>query len=383
MSQKPPESLSEKPTDDVSKKTVKDTSEKAAENASENKEVWRYFAEVSEILTWIHERAWPLGGGIVFISVLYLYHYIQTEKVPINILSPSVLAGYLPVVMVILVFLIAVISGLILAPTAVLLTPLNENGKTFMNAWINDVQKAERGNAKFRLLVRLFFILCGIAIMYGISFVIHTKLPAPAFTISIIILFLFSPFLLLFCLISTKRINIRWKDISFDFGYNCLMWAWIQLISVFFVFYVITMSFNDNLYIILGVFVVSLAGMALIQLFFAIFFIELKSSPRPVTISALIGVLLIILPAFIPSLSSTLISTILQSVASPGNQCRVMYWVPDSKGIAAILKDPAHPEKSVAMKILTQEDGQYLVRINEVVYFIPRTQVAGLGVCEK
>ena len=362
----------------LSEKLVEDALEKLPEGSSGNKEVWRYFTEVSQILKWVHERTWPLGGSIIFISVLYLYHYIQTEKVPINILSPSVLAGYLPVVMVILVFLIAVVSGLILAPTAILLTPLNESGKTFMDAWINDVQKAERRNSKFQLLVRLFLILCGMATMYVISFVIHAKLPPPAFTISIVFIFLSSPFLVLLCLISTKRINIRWKEISFDFAYSCFMWASIQLISVFFVFYVITKSVNDNLYIILGVFVVSLAGMALIQLLFAIFFIELKSSPRPVTISAIIGVSLIIFPAFIPPLSSALVSAILQSVASPGNQCRVMYWVPDAKGIAPALQDPERPERSVALKILTQDDGQYLVRINEVVYFIPRTQVAGL-----
>ncbi|HIZ49675.1 MAG TPA: hypothetical protein IAA18_01190 [Candidatus Pseudomonas excrementavium] len=77
---------------------------------------------VSDGLLWLNERAWPLGGGIFFISVLYLHNYIQTEQIPLSITSTAVITA-LPTIFAILIFVIAVLSAVILLPTAMLFTP--------------------------------------------------------------------------------------------------------------------------------------------------------------------------------------------------------------------------------------------------------------------
>lgn len=51
------------------------------EKTTRNK-VDQYATKLSSGLFWLNERAWPLTVGILSVAGLYLYQYIQVEKVP-------------------------------------------------------------------------------------------------------------------------------------------------------------------------------------------------------------------------------------------------------------------------------------------------------------
>jgi hypothetical protein len=69
------------------------------------------YAQLSQGLLWLNERAWPLGGSILLIAGIYLFQYIQVEKIPLSITSSAVVAA-LPAMFVMLVFVITMLGGI-------------------------------------------------------------------------------------------------------------------------------------------------------------------------------------------------------------------------------------------------------------------------------
>jgi uncharacterized membrane protein len=70
--------------------------------------------QVSEGLSWLNNRAWPLTGILLFISVMYLYGFIMQKNVPLSITSPAIITA-LPVLLVVSIMIIIFLAGFSLA----------------------------------------------------------------------------------------------------------------------------------------------------------------------------------------------------------------------------------------------------------------------------
>ena len=95
--------------------------------AAQQKKMDRYANVLSNGLLWLNERAWPLTVGILSVAGLYLYQYIQVEKVPLSILSAAAFTA-LPAMFAMLVFVIGMMGASILMPTFILFLRLNATG---------------------------------------------------------------------------------------------------------------------------------------------------------------------------------------------------------------------------------------------------------------
>ncbi|CAM3968832.1 hypothetical protein D3C81_886780 [compost metagenome] len=93
-----------------------------------NSSLREYARQLSDGLLWINDRAWPLGGCLLFLSGLYLHQYIQVEKIPLSITSGAVITA-LPIMFAMMIFVIVVLSTNILLPTMVLFQRLDAKGR--------------------------------------------------------------------------------------------------------------------------------------------------------------------------------------------------------------------------------------------------------------
>ncbi|WP_337261527.1 MULTISPECIES: hypothetical protein [unclassified Serratia (in: enterobacteria)] len=358
------------------------------ESEKEKSSVWVWLAEVSQILEWMHKRAWPLGGGIIFIAVLYLYHYIQVEQVPLNITSPSVLAGYLPVVIVMMVFLIVIFTLLPLVPTLILLTPINSSGDRLFDSWIKSKKGVEGAEDRFKTLGLWYagIIICALFIL-ALYLIEGWVSGSHIFQSVIILLALILSAVgcvlpLLFFYKKELDFKSKLKEVSSDFRVGTLMLGVVQFTSVIVITYLVIKINGGVSLTSLLLMLVSLFGLAFFQILCAHVVVTIKSSHRPVTISGLIGVFIMMVVALIPEASSFLTGRVLQAIASSGKKCVVLSWSPDAKNVIDALKNLSAPSQSNPLKIIAFEDGQYMVRLvnenSKNIYFLPRSQVAGI-----
>lgn len=84
----------------------------------------RLAADIGPALAWIHDRAWPLGGIGLVVTVLCLLHYARQEQVPLDLASPSVIAA-IPVLFALIGFVTAVSALTFLMPAWLLSWPLH------------------------------------------------------------------------------------------------------------------------------------------------------------------------------------------------------------------------------------------------------------------
>lgn len=82
---------------------------------------------ISPTLLWLHQRAWPLGGLLLFVSVWALRNYLVAENVPVGVSSPAFIAA-LPTVLISAGFLCLVLLVLLLTPGWVFFVPI-ANGR--------------------------------------------------------------------------------------------------------------------------------------------------------------------------------------------------------------------------------------------------------------
>lgn len=359
------------------------------ETPQKNSSAWIRLAEASQILRWIQERAWPLGGGIILISVLYLHHYIQVEKVPLNITSPSVLTGYLPVVMAILTFILITPSILVLMPASILLAPINPAGDRLIELWISSEKNSREGiRQRLRFLILWLFGLLVFSVPFAIVILTHNWESFHP-VLHKLLFYLLTITSLIFCmtcmLIMQKK--LKWKDISSEFWITGLIGSAAQLVSFLFIFFIAFKFSNNSYLVLLFILIILIATLAIIQIACAYNLARIKKFSQPIATFGLIGLFLIVIPVFIPPISGKLAGYVLQAIASGGKSCTVLSWPPDTKHIEKPLQDISTPSQSKPLRILAMEDGQYLVRLldkeNTDVYFLPRSYVTGIKTCKQ
>jgi len=340
------------------------------------------YAQLSQGLLWLNERAWPLGGSVLLIAGIYLFQYIQVEKIPLSITSSAVVAA-LPAMFAMLVFVIAMLGALIVMPAFILFHRLNDAGER-----LSDHLSFDRGKSALTplhrrlilhwlygvLLLGLFVWLIGALASYGYN--------SGGWILGQVVLGIAT-------LLGHAWIITRvWKTrVSLDFWLACVMSALIQWVAILNVTVVVARSVSEyveDVWLFIPFMFLELVLLWLIQLGGAYFVVVVRRHEHPVAHSALVAMVVIFVVGLIPQTSAKLAGVTLQLPSSGARNCTVMTWAPSTQLLDAI-KDPGNPGSSIRLRLLAEADGMYIVRPwraeAKAVQFVPRSSVTGIDEC--
>lgn len=355
--------------------------EEKTERPSANAPRHRY-AQLSKGLLWLNERAWPLGGSILLIAGIYLFQYIQVEKIPLSITSSAVIAA-LPAMFAMLVFVIAMLGALIVMPAFILFQRLNESGERLSDHLRFDQGKPELTTLHRRLVLHWFY---GLLLLGGFVWLIGA-LAASDYTsgwwiVGKVVLGIFT--LLGHAWIITRVLNVR---ASLEFWFACVMSALIQLVAILNVTVVVARSVSEyveDVWLFIPFMLLELILLWLIQLAGAYFVVVTRRHEHPIAHAALVAMVVIFALGLIPQMSAKLAGVTLQLPSSGARNCTIMTWAPSTQLVDAI-KDPGNPGSSIRLRLLAEADGMYIVRPwraeTKAVQFVPRSSVTGIDEC--
>jgi hypothetical protein len=340
------------------------------------------YAQLSQGLLWLNERAWPLGGSILLIAGIYLFQYIQVEKIPLSITSSAVVAA-LPAMFVMLVFVIAMLGALIVMPAFILFHPLNDSGER-----LSDHLSFDQGKSKLTPLHRRLVLhwLYGVLLLGSFVWLIGV-LASYDHTSGWWIVGMVG--LGLLTLLGHAWIITRvWKtSVSFEFWIACVMTALVQWIAILNVTVVVARSVSEyveDVWLFIPFMFLELVLLWLIQLGGAYFVVVMRRHEHPVAHAALVAMVIIFVVGLIPQTSARLAGVTLQLPSSGARNCAVMTWAPSTPLLDAI-KDPGNPGSSIRLRLLAEADGMYIVRPwradTKAVQFVPRSSVTGIDEC--
>ncbi|MNG00510.1 hypothetical protein D3C84_834490 [compost metagenome] len=93
---------------------------------------------------------------------------------------------------------------------------------------------------------------------------------------------------------------------------------------------------------------------------------------------------LVIVLGLYPTTGAKLGGFAFQVSASGARNCTLMNFVPESKGLEALV-DPDRPGFSRPLRVIAEADGIYFVRLwktdSKAVQFVPRASLVGVDVC--
>lgn len=377
--------------DNQNKNTVTNSTGKESSNEIPEIAKEQWLDQINKGLLWLNERAWPMAGFMLFVSVLYLFGFIQEEQLPLSIISSSIITA-LPVIFVLVLLFIGLLVGYLFSPTIMLFSAVKKNNKDRLIDVFVKPGEHKRGRIPKRIVAGWFLIPVTMVLIIGLIGLIFDKVDnAPGWLMTILIL-LSIPFTVLIFItwvIQEKSLNLRLKDISSDFWVS----ANISVLPQFLITtHVITLSIglaqsNDDSYISLGFFVlfgvVVLSG---IQLGGAAFVAATRPEQALVR-SFITGILVVIVLGIYPPTASKLMGAVLQLTASGGRACAVLTWSPDNPAVTDGVSNPEMSSQSKKLRILIDLDGYYLVRPHGVagkkVHFIPRDIVSSIDECPK
>lgn len=350
-----------------------------------------WLTEVSNGLLWLNDRAWPLAGGVLFTATMYVFKYIQDEKVPLSITSPSVIAA-LPIIFALLSFFIAVTALLFLIPTTMLLTPMTLHGDHLIGK-LEREGSGKRGKALRATLI--FGWLSGLSAL-GVIVWLAIFIPAEwramypnlvAVTLPILVVSSAVVFVGFFLYVQGLS-GLRWRDVSAEFKATCMMGSVLQLFALLFFFssaLAIVRNGGGSYVHLLGVALLGILGIGVCQVIAAVGLSSLKRSGRSFSVGIFITIFGLMLLLLLTPVSSKLAGFALQVTASGGRACTVLRWTPDAAAITKLFEDPKRKGYSQNLRIWNSDDGYYQVRPFNVatkeIWFIPRASVAGVDGC--
>jgi hypothetical protein len=340
------------------------------------------FSQLSKSLLWLNERAWPLTLVILLTAGVYLYQYIQEEKIPLSITSSAVISA-LPVMSAILVFIISVLVAFVLLPIFVLFHRLNDSGKRLSDELTLDQTCAEHRARHRRMLWRWAGSLLLLGTFCAALSVIGSQVTGNWYwgTAAVVGMGLT---IAGYYWLMTRGVA---GPVSTDFRIACVMSAFVQMVVILNVTMVaidIAGQYVSNLWWLLPLMLVELLAVWMIQLLGALFVVKMRSHDNPVALVATAVMVLVIVLGLYPTTGAKLGGFAFQVSASGARNCTLMNFVPESKELEA-LTDPDRPGFSRPLRVIAEADGIYFVRLwktdSKAVQFVPRASLVGVDVC--
>lgn len=358
------------------------------------------FEQLSKGLIWLNERAWPLSGGILFISVLYLMGFIVEEKVPLSIASSSIIAT-LPVLFVMILLFIVFLAGLLLSPTAMLFAVVRKPGKERL---VDLLIKPDREGGRFsipRNIVIGWFFIPTIAVLFiGLVWLLVEKWNGiPGWMMSALVLLSLPLSIVGFVMwvIKEKSLKLKLRDFSFDFWMTACFSVLPQFIIITYVFILsirVAQSSGDSYFLLWLSVLVGVIVLCVLQLVGAKLIASVTQPEQSLAKSCKAGVIIVFLLGLYPSTASLLTGGAFQLTGSGGRACAVLTWNSDNPSGIEALQSPDNPKQSKKLRILIQVDEYYFARpiVDKTqavekgetvtkVHFVPREIVSGIDDC--
>lgn len=355
-------------------------------------------SEISKGLEWLADRGWPLTGILFFISMLYLYQFITQNRVPLSITSPSVITA-LPVLFGFLAFLIFTLAGFFFSPAMVLFTAVDKEG----NVRLVDVLPKNKIDRDARDEASSPWLLWGwplIPALLGALVVVPVGFPTEWFEKSSLWLWLVWAGCWLVSVFMFVGLALFWTHRSRMKLHAAAPAFWgIAAVAMFFQLFVMSMIvlllmqhgtdfFRERL--ILLTLAATAAGwfLGILQLQGARI-LGLVMEPGKQFIRAGIAAFgLVVLVGMQPLAAAYLTGAVLQLTSSGARSCAVLLWAEEEAPPSMWrLHERGTPAQSAPLRIVTEADGYYIVRIrgqeSAAVHFVPRVLVAGMDDCPK
>ncbi|NWC85449.1 hypothetical protein HX793_06805 [Pseudomonas reactans] len=358
----------------------------ADETAQPNK-MDRYANVLSNGLLWLNERAWPLTVGILSVAGLYLYQYIQVEKVPLSILSAAAFTA-LPAMFAMLVFVIGMMGASILMPTFILFLRLNAKGVRLSDQLNLSRQSPEMTAQHRRLLMHWAASLVVLAVFWLSAVYLSANAESGSFQTACWAMAIAVTVLAYTCIIIHARpANITRRELSIEFWIASASAGVIQMLVVLMVTVPVSRAFgeySDSVALFAPVMFVEIVVLFLIQGLGACLVAYMNDHKNPVALASLAALGLLIVLGLFPVTGAKLGGLPLQASASGGRMCTVMTWSEGAK-VPGTLVDTKKPEGSIKLRVLADSDGSYIVRPwqakEKTVSFVPHSSVAQLDEC--
>jgi hypothetical protein len=340
------------------------------------------YARLSRSLLWLSERAWALSVGILLTAGLFLYQYILEEQIPLSITSSAVLAA-LPTMSAILIFIILVLVTFILSPIFVLFHRLNASDKRLSDDFSFEQRTREQRLRHLRLLARWGGGLSILGIFCALFSVIGSQVTGNLWWTCLAML---STGLTFFAYYRVMTLGVE-GPVSTDFRMACVMSAFVQMgviLSVTTVAIDLAGRYVSSLWWLLLLVPVELLILGMIQLLGALFVVKMRGHDHPVAFVAIGVMAMVVALGLYPASSAKLGGFALQVSSSGARQCTIMSFVPDTKGLEAIM-DADKPGVSRPLRVLAEADGIYFVRPwkadSKLIQFVPRASLTGMDAC--
>jgi len=333
-------------------------------------------AQINGLFCWLSEHSWAKSGVLIFVFLVYLNAFISVEKVPLGILSASIVAVF-PILFAYLVFFILIFSAIILMPAAVFFS--------------SEMRGEDGGLDEFIKQGRVVNIVCWCLIQIAIclAFIVIDRvffdIVGCAFLASFLLVYTGASFLLA---------RFMQPRPCLDFGFLGILFFSIlfQMLVVVFIFARLFENSGELDYWELYFVAVSVSLLlALIQILVVVFLkktLVRKDGLKRVVLSLFS---LVFFLGLFPPTGAFLLGYVFQHASSGGRPCAVVFWVQESTPAEVIFwANDKKPGQSKPLRILLEVDGYYVARIldgkeikDKPVEFIPRTLVARMDECPK
>ncbi|MBI6633680.1 hypothetical protein YA0871_13495 [Pseudomonas paralactis] len=356
------------------------------EKTTRNK-VDQYATKLSNGLLWLNERAWPLTVAILSVAGLYLYQYIQVEKVPLSILSTAALTA-LPAMFAMLVFVIGMMGAFILIPTFILFKRMNSAGARLSDQ-LNLSPGSPQVTAQHRRLLLHWAASLAVPYIFWL-FAVYLSAKAesgPLLTVSWIVAVVLVVMVYVWIIIRARPAHIALRDISREFWFASAGAGVIQMLVILMVTVPVSRAFgeySDSIVLFAPFMFAEMVVLFLIQGCGACMVISMNDHENPAAPVSLVVLSLLVVLGMIPEAGAKLGGLPLQASASGGRACTLMTWSDDAKVLRALV-DADNPQRSVKLRVMADSDGSYIVRPwqakEKTVSFVPHAAVAQLDEC--
>jgi len=345
-------------------------------------ESWK--AQISEGLRWLNDRAWPLTGCALFIAVVYLYNFIQMEKVPLSITSPAIITA-LPALMGLVVFIASLLAGALFSPTMMLFVSIKKGHAERLADLLLRKQDKRQENERRAIWIILRGWLGVIAWFAAVLGLLTWSIPERWFSegnpwLSVIVpVALVIAVLLFYFLVRRNWLKsgdgneqaglLRMKDVSWDFWGMTFTGSVIQLLLMSLVASLSSrraQGAEHELSAFITYWALGSIALGFVQLVGAKYLATLMRVGISFRKGAAIAAAVVLLLGFIPATGGALVGVAFQFTASGGRPCVVLSWAGDVEVKAfKRLQDPYQLERSLPLRILLEADGIYRIRLRD------------------
>ncbi|PHN25937.1 hypothetical protein [Pseudomonas sp. ICMP 460] len=356
-------------------------------SAAEPKKIDRYATQLSSGLLWLNERAWPLAVGILSVAGLYLYQYIQVEKVPLSIFSPAAFTA-LPAMFAMLVFVIGMMGASILLPTFILFHRLNDQGARLSDQLNLRPETPELRARHRRLLLRW---AAGVGVLGGFwMFAVYMSENIDSgvlLTVGWTVATAGAVMAYVGIIISALPAQVAVRDVSAGFWVASVSAGFIQMLVILMVTVPVSRAFGEysNSALLFAPFMAAeLAVLFVIQGGGACLMVRMSDHKNPVAAASLAAMALLVFLGLIPETGAKFGGLALQASASGGRMCTLMTWTAEAN-VPSLLVDAQSRTRSIKLRVLADADGSYIVRPwqakEKTVTFVPHSSVTQLDDC--